>query len=136
VTATQLQNLSTLFPTITRVQDDTGASPTNSGHGYPSGASSVAARVLHVGDVVRFSCQATDPRGRELGWWLHPYGYDPTPRTIGSEVELQWTVGPQSIGHHVYVGIGMAANAEYHREGGHGEQGRDGWVRYLYTVSS
>ena len=91
-------------------------------------------RVVHVGDVVRFDCDGVDPRGRELGWWLHPYGYDSTPRTVGTRVELRWTDGAESIGERVHLGIGMAADAEYHREGGIGEQGWDGWVRYLFTV--
>lgn len=134
MTATDHQDLSTLFPTITDIQDDTGASPAKSGHGYPLGSSVEAGRVVHVGDVIRFDCTGVDPRGRELGWWLHPYGYDPTPRTMGTRVDLRWTVGAESVGERAYVLIGMAADAEYHREGGVGAQGRDGWVRYLFSV--
>jgi hypothetical protein len=40
----------------------------------------------------------------------------------------------KSIGERAYLGIGMAADAEYHREGGIDDQGWDGWVHYLFTV--
>lgn len=135
MTTTDHEDLSTLFPTITHVQDDTGVSPTKSGHGYPLGTSVDVGRVVAVGDVVTFACQGTDPRGRKLGWWLHPYGYDATARTVGSHVDLEWTVGAESVGECVYLGIGMAADAEYHREGGVGGKGWDGWVRYQFTVT-
>ncbi len=135
MTSTDHEDLSTLFATITHVQDDAGISPTKSGQGYALGTSVETNRDLHVGDVVRFACQGADPRGRDLRWWLHPHGYEPTSRTVGNQVDLQWTVEPQSVGQRVYLGIGMAADSEYHREGGLGDNGWDGWVRYLFTVN-
>lgn len=93
------------------------------------------ARVVHVGDVVGFTCAGRDPRGRDLAWWLHPLGCNPTARTMGTQVDLRWTVGVESVGRPAYLGIGMAADAEYHREGGYGDQGWDGWISYLFTVN-
>jgi len=119
---------------IHSVADDQGIRTERTLRGRSMGATVNTGRTVHPGDRVVFRCQGGDPHGRELRWWLHPFGTDPQPQVRGDRVELTWIVQPHSVGHRVYVGVGMAADSRYHRQGGPHEQGYDGWIVFYYRV--
>jgi len=119
---------------IRSVTDDSGAATDRAPRDRLLRTTVTTGRTLEPGDRVVFHCEGSDPYGRELRWWLHPFGGDRQPQVRGDRVELTWIVGPGSVGDRVYVGIGMAADSHYHREGGPREQGYDGWVVFYYRV--
>lgn len=122
------------YPWIEFVTDDSGLGTTQISKGRTLGAVVETDRTLHPGDKVTFRCHGGDPYGRVLRWWVHPSGSDRLPDVSGDEVELSWVVDPVSVGRKVYVGIGMAVDSRYHREGALYDQGYDGWIVFYYRV--
>ena len=123
------------FPRIVSVRGDPAAGWV-AGKDLVMGATVHTGRTVHPGDRIVISCHADDPHGRELCWWLHPFNRPRGARIFGSTVELTWHVHPASVGEQVYLGIGMAAQSRYHREGGRDEQGYDGWLVCYYRVAA
>lgn len=121
------------YPWIRSIVDNGGTRTPSTGR-QPLGLALDAGRLLVPGDRVTFRCEGIDPHGRELRWWVHPFGVEPTPPIRGNRVELTWVVEPASAGARVYVGIGMAAESRHHRQGGLDGRGYDGWVLYYYQV--
>ena len=122
------------YPWIESIEDDAGARTRSQGR-QPLGVTLDTGRLLLPGDRVIFRCEGFDPHGRELRWWVHPFGSKPAPVIRGDRVELTWVVEPVSAGPRVYVGIGMAAQSRHHRQGGLGRQGYDGWIMYYCQVA-
>jgi hypothetical protein len=133
-TTTPRDPLGFRYPWVHRVLDDTGIGTPVTGR-QAMGVTVDTGRLLIPGDRVVFHCEGSDPHGRELRWWVHPYGVDPTPVVRGDRVDLTWIVEPVSNGPRVYVGIGMAADSRHHRQGGLNDQGYDGWVVFYYRVA-
>lgn len=123
------------FPRIVSVRGDPAAGWV-AGKDLVMGATVHTGRTVHAGDRIVISCHADDPHGRELCWWLHPFNRPRGAQIFGSTVELTWHVHPASVGEQVYLGIGMAAQSRYHREGGRDEQGYDGWLVCYYRVAA
>ena len=119
---------------IQSVTDDQGAATDPSGRSQPLGTGVDTCRTLYPGDRVVLHCWGNDSHGRELRWWLHPQGSGRLLEVRGDRVELTWIVQPRSVGDRVYAGVGMAADSRYHRHGGPGEEGYDGWVVFYYRV--
>ncbi len=122
------------YPWIRSVRDDAGRR-TPSRERQAMGTAIDTGRTLVPGDRVTFRCEGTDVHGRELRWWVHPFGVDPAPAVRGHRVELTWVVEPVSRGPRVYVAIGMAAESRHHRQGALNSQGYDGWVVFYYQVA-
>lgn len=122
------------YPWIQTIEDDAGARTPSRGR-QPLGVALNTGRLLVPGDHVIFRCAGFDPHGRELRWWIHPFGSEPAPSIRGDRVELTWVVEPVSTGPRVYVGIGMAAESRHHRQGGLDSDGYDGWIMYYYQVA-
>ena len=122
------------YSQIESVEANCGAVVYLTPHRPMMGAIVDTGRTLYPGDRVVFRCQGNDPYGRELSWWLHPYNSGRHPQIRGDRVEATWIVQPDSVGDRVYVGVGMAANSRYHRQGGPDEQGYDGWIVFYYRV--
>jgi hypothetical protein len=122
------------YPWIEMVTDDSGKGTSRISRGRTLGAVVDTDRTLHPGDLVTFRCRGGDPYGRSLRWWIHPSGGDKLAAVKGDSVELSWMVDPVSVGRKVYVGIGMAADSRYHREGALYDQGYDGWIVFYYRV--
>lgn len=120
------------FPRIESITDEFGNALDGSMTLQTSNPSCSTGLTLRVGDRVRFTCHATDPQGRQLGWTMRN-SPDPSVELAaeGSDVELEWVVGPRAVGQQSYILITVAAlNAEYHRwEGRH-----DGMGLFLYRV--
>lgn len=123
------------YPWIESVCDDSGVGTKRIARGQTLGAVLETDRTLTPGDRVTFTCRGGDPYGRELRWWVHPFGCDRQQSVRGDAVELTWVVQPASVGRKVYVGIGMAADSRYHREGALFDQGYDGWIVFYYRVN-
>ena len=121
------------FPRIVSVRGGQGCA---AGKDLVMGATVHTGRTVHPGDRIVISCHADDPHGRELRWWLHPFNRPRGGQVCGSTVELTWHVPPASVGERVYLGIGMAAQSRYHRDGGRDEQGYDGWPVCYYRVAA
>lgn len=122
------------YPWIESVSDDTGIGTKKISRGQTLGAVLETDRTLTPGDRVTFTCTGGDPYGRELRWWVHPFGCERQRSVHGDKVDLLWIVQPASVGRKVYVGIGMAADGRYHREGALYDQGYDGWIVFYYRV--
>ncbi len=122
------------YPWIEAVTDDSGKGTARISRDRTLGAVVDTDRTLHPGDRVTFRCRGGDPYGRKLRWWVHPSGGARLPSVTGDTAELSWVVEPVSVGRKVYVGIGMAADSRYHREGALYDQGYDGWVVFYYRV--
>ena len=75
-------------------------------------------RTVRPGERVSLRCKAFDRHGRDLHWWLHQYDGSRHSPVVGDDVVLTWDVDAAAIGESVYVGIGMAADTHYHRQGG------------------
>lgn len=89
--------------------------------------------VLHVGDVVDFTCFGTDPQGRDLLWILQAggVGSDAPPVTgpSGAEVRLVWSVEDGHVTESHWVEIKMsAAGTRYHRNGHCDQTGTFGYA--------
>ena len=84
------------------------------------GTTLTTGRTVWPGERVSLRCRAYD-------------GSRQSPVT-GDDVVLSWDVDSSAIGESVYVGIGMAADSHYYRQGGRDEQGYDGWVVLFYRV--
>ena len=93
-----------------------------------------AGRTVWPGERVSLRCRASDRHARDLHWWLHQHDGSRQSPVTADEVVLSWDVDSAAIGESVYVGIGMAADSHYHRQGGRDEQGYDGWVVLFYRV--
>lgn len=78
---------------------------------------------LKIGDVVSFSCSASDPQGRELTWeissQLTPTVLNKIARQRGNEVALDWIVDEREVGEEVRIVITVTSSGKYHRRSGH-----------------
>lgn len=85
---------------------------------------------LHVGDVVLFTCRATDPQDRPLRWELATSPGSAAARADGAEAQLVWTVEDQHVGEKTAALVTMASHSPHHRI-----EGRyDGRVIFWYRV--
>ena len=123
------------FPQIVSIRGGSGAGWA-ADKDLVMGASVNTGSTVHPGDRIVLSCRADDPHGRELRWWVHPFNRPRGGEVCGSTVELTWLVHSASVGERVYLGIGMAAQSHYHRDGGRDEQGYDGWLVCYYRVAA
>lgn len=92
-------------------------------------------QTLHPGDVVTFTCVATDPNNRPLRLRLrviaNPAMKQEAVSNDGSPVELTWQVGKNDVSLKTWVKIDLRTDsAEYHRFGRLGDQS----VTYGYRV--
>jgi hypothetical protein len=71
---------------------------------------------LSIGEPVRFTCQASDPHGRELEWRV-VRGWDvrqddlerPSEWFVGDSVNLEWTPTESEVGEEIIVYVDMRA---------------------------
>jgi hypothetical protein len=89
---------------------------------------------LHPGDVVTFTCIATDPQDRELEFALVRGSSRKIANTAianaGAPATLTWDVTSEDVREHAWVNIIMRVRGgEYHRFGDHDEQ-----VAFCYRV--
>ncbi|SDO99422.1 hypothetical protein SAMN04515671_2600 [Nakamurella panacisegetis] len=121
------------FPSIKYVSDRHGAATSL----YPRlGTTVETGAIVHEGDRLTFRCSGGGrPGDPAVRWWLHPYSGERQRPVIGDCVELTWTVGRSTVRRRIYIGIGMAGETRYHRQGGPDEEGYDGWVVFYYAVA-
>ena len=89
---------------------------------------------LHPGDVVTFTCIATDPQDRELEFALVRESSSQIANTAiakaGAAATLTWNITSEDVRQHAWVNIYMRVRGgEYHRFGEHDEQ-----VAFRYRV--
>ncbi len=120
------------FPAIKYVSDRQGVSTSL----HPEMGATVETGVtIHEGDKLVFRCSGGGrPGDPDLRWWLHPYNNERQRPVSGDSVELTWTVARSTVKRRIYIGIGMAGDTRYHRQGGLDEEGYDGWVVFYYTI--
>jgi hypothetical protein len=85
---------------------------------------------LRVGDVVHFTCHATDPHDRPIRWEIATVPGGAGAVAEGADVELAWTVEDRHVSQSAAVVIAMTSDSLHHRIEGK----VDGRVIFYYRV--
>lgn len=113
------------YPRIDSVRDAFGNEPTAEALATGTTPFVETGMRLRPGDVVTFTCQGTDPQGRQLDWGLQNGrvgmgGHDSffVAQSSGSDVTLDWEVTDDDVRIRAQIFVVLrAAGTQFHREG-------------------
>lgn len=116
------------WPRVESVTDSFGKSASNPGEAVNSIQTGLT---LRPGDVVTYTCRATDPQGRELVWYFERHGHTTEP-VSGADVEMRWEVSENDVGDDIHNHLLMKVkDATWHRLG---PNRPDAQVSFMYRV--
>jgi hypothetical protein len=130
----QQNNDENIWPRITEVRDSFGNTLDGTATLTTNNPWVQTGLTIRVGDVVTFTCRATDQEGRTPLWRFTPHPANPADQQkleeSGTEVTFAWTVTEGNIGVGGGVQITLIGPGTHHRW----PEGRDGFAGFWYRV--